>query len=167
MVDLINGGPDTNAKLWDVIKAGYADAERCKDRAQLIDRTSLVDYVDRWELSSPTTEDRVSLRDFALALTCAVLQVSALLYEEHGITTANTVIIQGLCFVGGGKHFALRVQAAPRVQDMVQGDNPHDRFFFYDGLQIDGMLVEMEPEAWLKVRHLWLVHRVGDNLTAA
>jgi len=61
VVDLIKSGPDNNPSLWEQIKAGYADKDACKDNAYLIDKTSCIAEIQRFELSSPTTVDRVHI----------------------------------------------------------------------------------------------------------
>ena len=58
-------------------------------------------------------------------------------------------------------HVLCRVQVAPRLCDLVEGDLPQEKYYFYDGLQYSGRFVDLKQSTWVRISPQWLVHRVG------
>jgi len=56
-----------------------------------------------------------------------------------------------------------RVQVAPRLCDLVEGEMPKDKYYFYDGLQYQGRFVDLKDSTWIEISSQWLVHRLGDS----
>ena len=61
VVDLVrdtSGAAEYEGTVWDAVRAGWADAEKCQDQAYLIP-IAAPEGLERFELSTPTTTDRV------------------------------------------------------------------------------------------------------------
>ena len=103
------GFSEANSRsIWEQVRRGYDDADKCKDKAYLIPRDihGNPEGITRYDCNTPTTVDRVSL-DFKLVCWLELVQAYALLLEDD-IDTDHHIIIQGLCMGGGGRHFAMR-----------------------------------------------------------
>jgi hypothetical protein len=44
--------------IWQLLQQGYANSERCKDTATLVERPAPQNF-KRWDLNTPTSSDRV------------------------------------------------------------------------------------------------------------
>ena len=54
-----------------------------------------------------------------------------------------------------------RLQVGPRLSELVEGERPTDRYYFYDGLKYNGHLVDLKEATWGHMANLWLVHSIG------
>jgi hypothetical protein len=86
--------------------------------------------------------------------------------EEGGesVTTSTHIIIFGLCGTAFGHHFAVSVQAGPRLQDLVEGVTAEDNYYICDGITNHGKFVGRNQKQWLQGSKLWLVHTIGTVL---
>jgi hypothetical protein len=53
--------PGGNEMLWEKLRKGYSNAQSVKDSAYLIYRSDAPAGVDRWDLNTPTTFERVKM----------------------------------------------------------------------------------------------------------
>jgi hypothetical protein len=58
-----------------------------------------------------------------------------------------------------------RLQVGPRLSELVEGERPTDRYYFYDGLKYNGHLVDLKEATWGHMANLWLVHSIGAYQT--
>jgi hypothetical protein len=54
----------------------------------------------------------------------------------------------------------VRVQVAPALDELVEGEAPTDSYYFCDGLQNNGKFVKQTRAQWIKIEDLWLVESV-------
>jgi len=52
------------------------------------------------------------------------------------------------------------------LSELVEGERPTDRYYFYDGLKYNGHLVDLKEATWGHMANQWLVHSMGGCLAA-
>jgi hypothetical protein len=54
----------------------------------------------------------------------------------------------------------VRVQVAPALDELVEGEAPMDTYYFCDGLQKEGKFLKQTQAEWLEMQDRWLVESV-------
>ena len=58
-----------------------------------------------------------------------------------------------------------RVQVAPRLADLVEGQAPADNYFMYDSLENSGFFVKQSRGDWESLEKLYLVNTMGVSIS--